>query len=277
MSGHTTREATLIGVRRDPTQFHTLTVVLILLPPSEGKSQRRRGAPLDLLGLSFPSLTPLRDEVITALEVVSLGPEPYAVLRVSPNLSEEIARNTRLRSAPAAPAGLVYSGVLYDALDLASLDSVAKRRATRSVIVQSALFGALRLSDRIPAYRLSMSVHLPDVGRLAAAWRPELDRVLPEAAGRGVIVDCRSSTYAAAWPPRGELASRWVQVAVPGATHLAKHTRGLVARELVRNGARPQTPRDLAHALAARFEVALAGPDRPGKPWVLSATARRTG
>ena len=56
--------------------------------------------------------------------------------------------------------------------------------------------------------------------------------MLPGVAGRGVVVDCRSSTYAAAWAPQGPLAERWVQVRVPGATHMAKHTRGLVARQL---------------------------------------------
>jgi cytoplasmic iron level regulating protein YaaA (DUF328/UPF0246 family) len=248
--------------------------VLILLPPSEGKTQRRRGHPLDLGALSFPSLTPLRDDVIAAVEKVSSGPDPYAALGVSPNLTEEVARNVRLRTAPSAPAGEVYSGVLFDALDLASLDAAAKRRATRSVIVQSALFGAVRLSDRIPAYRLSMSVNLPGLGPLATAWRPELEVALPDAAGRGVIVDCRSSTYAAAWTPRGDLASRWVQVVVPGATHMAKHTRGLVARHLVRSGVASRTPQALAEALTDSFEVVLTPPARPGKPWLLSATAR---
>lgn len=261
-------------VQRHSGPFPTLSLVLILLPPSEGKTQRRRGRSLQLGDLSFPTLTSLRDEVIAAVEKVSAGPDPYAVLGVSPNLTEEVARNTRLRTAPTAPAGEVYSGVLYDALDLPSLDPAAKRRATRAVVVQSALFGAVRLSDRIPAYRLSMSVNLPGVGALAAAWRPELERVLPQVVGRGVIVDCRSSTYAAAWTPRAELASRWVQVAVPGATHMAKHTRGLVTRELVTATSAPRSPEALAQALAGRFEVSLAPPPRPGRAWILSASAR---
>ena len=248
--------------------------MLILLPPSEGKTQRRRGRPLDLGDLSFPELTPMREDVIDALTTVSGSPDAHDVLGVSPNLVEEVSRNTRLRSAPTAPAGEVYSGVLYDAFDLASLHTAARRRATRSVVVQSALFGAVRLNDRIPAYRLSMSVNLPGVGPLAGAWRPWLEPVLTEAAGRGVIVDCRSSTYAAAWAPAGTLARRWVQVVVPGATHMAKHTRGLVARELCLTGASPRTPAALADVLGDRFEVDLAEPERTGRPWVLSVAKR---
>ena len=132
----------------------------------------------------------------------------------------------------------------------------------------------MRPTDAIVPYRLSMAVNLPGVGPLASAWKPELARVLPAAAGRGVVVDCRSSTYAAAWTPSGDLAERWVQVRVPGATHMAKHTRGLVARHLCLTGAAPRTPPALAEALQDAFEVRLAEPRRAGQPWVLDATAR---
>ena len=95
-----------------------------------------------------------------------------------------------------------------------------------------------------------------------------------QAAGRGLVVDCRSSTYAAAWTPTGQLASRWVQVHVPGATHMAKHTRGLVAAAICELESEPRTPAALASTLAAsgRFEVSLAEPARPGRAWTLSTT-----
>jgi hypothetical protein len=98
--------------------------------------------------------------------------------------------------------------------------------------------------------------------------------VLPQAAGRGLVVDCRSSTYAAAWTPQGQLAQRWVQVRVPGATHLAKHTRGLVARRLCEFGVDPRRVTDLPDDLDDAFEVRLTEPSRAGRPWVLDATAR---
>jgi hypothetical protein len=88
------------------------------------------------------------------------------------------------------------------------------------------------------------------------------------------VVDCRSSTYAAAWTPTGDLAERWVQVRVPGATHMAKHTRGLVTRELCRVGRDVRRVPDLLPVLGESFDVALTPPPRPGRPWVLDATAR---
>ena len=123
--------------------------------------------------------------------------------------------------------------------------------------------------DRLAPYRLSMGVDLPGIGPLAPFWRPHLEPVLNAAAGRGLVVDCRSSTYVAAWAPSGDLARRWVQVRVPGATHLAKHTRGLVARALCETPPDPRRPEALAELLASRFSTHLQGPTRPGRPWVL--------
>lgn len=248
--------------------------MLILLPPSETKATRRRGRPLELDRLSVPELTPARRKVLDALIEVSARADAPDVLGVSPGLQEEIDRNTRLTGTPTLPAAELYTGVLYDALDLGGMDVPARRRAQRRVVVQSALFGALRLNDRVPPYRLSMGVNLPGVGPLAGHWRDPLAEVMPGLVGRGLVVDCRSSTYAAAWAPRGALAERWVQIRVPGATHMAKHTRGLVTRALCETAVDPRTPEALAGLLADRFRVELHAPGRAGRPWVLDATVR---
>lgn len=218
--------------------------------------------------LSSPQLNPLREQAIQALSEVSSRDDAASVLKVSANLTDEIARNVRLRTAPALPAGDLYSGVLYDALDLPSLDTAARRRANRWIAVQSALYGVVRLTDRVAPYRLSMGVNLPGLGPLAGFWRPALETVMPSLA-RGVIVDCRSSTYAAAWTPSGDLADRWVQVNVLGATHMAKHTRGLVARQLCAVGNEAKNPQMLHSALADSFSATLDPPARRGRPWQL--------
>jgi cytoplasmic iron level regulating protein YaaA (DUF328/UPF0246 family) len=248
--------------------------VLILLPPSESKTGRARGGPARLERLSFPELTTTRAAVARALAEVSAHPDAASALGVSRGLTAEIARNLVLHTAPALPASQVYSGVLYDALSYATLDTAARRRANRWLVVVSALYGAVRPTDSIAPYRLSMAVNLPGVGPLASVWRPELARVLPAAAGRGLVVDCRSSTYAAAWAPQGDLAERWVQVRVPGATHLAKLTRGLVTRALCEAGPEPRRVSHLPRLLEGRFQVELHEPARSGRPWVLDATVR---
>lgn len=247
--------------------------MLILLPPSESKSNRRRGRPADPSTWSFPQLAPTRAVVAQALTEVSRSPEAPALLGVSPGLLDDIARNLTLATAPATPAAEVYTGVLYDALDLASLDTASRRRANRWIVVVSALHGAVRPGDRITAYRLSMGATLPGLGALAALWRPALEEVLPALAGRGVVVDCRSAPYAAAWRPGADLTPRWVQVRVPGASHMAKHTRGLVARHLCRAGATPRSVPALADVVAGAFDVRLHEPTSARAPWVLDVSA----
>lgn len=242
--------------------------MLILLPPSEGKASRTRGRALDPTTLSSPALNPSRERVIDALTAVGDRPDAATTLKISPQLTTDLARNRVLRTAAALPAAQLYTGVLYDALDVAGLDPAARRRAHRWIAVQSALFGVLRLRDRVPPYRLSMAVNLPGLGPLAGFWRPVLEEVMPGLV-RGLIVDCRSSTYAAAWTPGGNLAARWVQVTVPGATHMAKHTRGLLTRWLCEVGVDARTPRQLLTVAAQGFDAELTPPSRPGRPWQL--------
>jgi uncharacterized protein len=61
---------------------------------------------------------------------------------------------------------------------------------------------------------------------------------------------------------------------VPGATHMAKHTRGLVARHLCEVGADARTPQALHEVVDRGFATTLTPPRRPGQPWVLDATVR---
>jgi cytoplasmic iron level regulating protein YaaA (DUF328/UPF0246 family) len=243
--------------------------VLILLPPSESKTGRARGRSARPDLVSFPELAGTRATVAEALARASAQPDAAALLGVSANLHADIAHNLRLDSAPAVPVANLYTGVLYEALALASMDPATRRRANRWLVIISALHGALRPTDRIPPYRLSMGVNLSGLGPLAALWRAPLAAVLPVVAGSGVIVDCRSSTYVAAWTPQEDLAARWVQVRVPGATHLAKHTRGLVARHVCEAGANPRTATALERVVAQRFGTTLTRPTRPGRPWIL--------
>ena len=229
---------------------------------------------MDPSSWSFPELREQRRTVAEALTAVSESPDASRLLGVSPNLLDEIARNLDLSTAPATPAREVYTGVLYDALDVATLSPAAKRRATRWVVVVSALYGAIRLGDAIAPYRLAMGVDLPGIGPLAKAWRPHLQKVLPSTVGRGCIVDCRSAAYVSAWTPGPELFDRWAAVTVPGASHMAKHTRGLVARHLLEAGADPPSVPALADVLRNRFQVDLEAPARSGRPWTLAVSDR---
>ncbi len=250
--------------------------MLVLLPPSEGKTIPRRGTALDLDGLSFPELTDTREQVLEAL-VTLASQEPTRALEVlglSPRQADEVARDARLDTAPTAAASKVYSGVLYEALDLASLDAPARRRAQRSLVVSSALFGALRVGDRIPAYRLSGGATLPGIGSVNAAWRDPLATAMSGAASRGIVVDLRSGTYAAMWRPTGDVATRTVAVTVlqelpdgsrKVVSHFNKATKGRLVRAWLRDGVEPRDADDLADACERAGVLAELGPrPRPG-------------
>jgi len=231
--------------------------VLILLPPSEGKSGPTRGNPLDLAALSSPSLTEARARVLDALVAASSSPDALAMLGLTPGLADEAARNTRLRTAPAGRADRIYTGVLYDALSFETLSPAARRRATGRVAIISSVFGMVRPTDRIPAYRLSGGVSLPGLGPVAGVWRQALGDAVSDALGSGLLVDLRSTTYAAFWRPPRELAGRVASVRVlhesggrrTVVSHFNKHTKGLLVRALLEDGGAPRTPAALADLL----------------------------
>jgi cytoplasmic iron level regulating protein YaaA (DUF328/UPF0246 family) len=237
--------------------------VLILLPPSEGKSAARAGGPVRLEDLHFPVLNDARRSVLAALKTASADHDAHAVLGVGASLIEDVQRNLVLDVAPAAPAHDVYAGVLYEALGYARMTPAQKRRAREQCVVVSALWGALGFGDSIPAYRLSMAVDLPGTGRLASFWKKQLALPLAEHAGTGLIVDCRSSTYAAAWsPPPSQSAAVNVFQLRDGrrtvVSHFAKHTRGEFARHLLtRRGAAPATPSALLGAAREKWTADL--------------------
>src|SRR6478609_9735228 len=230
---------------------------------------------MDWASLSFPALNTYRAKVLDALGTVSAHEDALALLGVGASHKDDVERNTRLHAEPAAPAHQVYSGVLYDALGYKSMTPAQRRRADDTVLVISALWGAIRFADSVPAYRLSMSTALPDVGRLASFWKPQLTDALGEIAAGRLLVDCRSSTYAAAWtPPPEQTVAVNVFTETAGVrkvvSHFAKHTRGELARHLLsRRGKAPQTPAQLQKAAAEKWVAELVeGTDR--KPHTLN-------
>ena len=262
--------------------------MLILLPPSEGKADAGTGRRLDL----GPAVA-ARAEPGPGAGAGRPGRRsaPGRTRRrrgrrsgLSEGQRGELRRNARLREAATAPAGRIYTGVLYEALDLASLPAAAQRAARRSMLISSGLWGAVRLADRIPPYRCPIGARLPGVGALSAYWRRAADagdgRRPP---GDGPVLDLRSGAYAATWTPRGELAERTVTVrvlherevdGVPArsvVSHFNKATKGRLVRDLLVAGARPRTAAELV-GRAAGAEVHGRGAATAGRPGCARST-----
>jgi cytoplasmic iron level regulating protein YaaA (DUF328/UPF0246 family) len=215
--------------------------MLVLLPPSETKRPGGSGAPLDIGRLAFPTLRAPREAVVNALVALSADEDAAArVLKLSAKRRHEIADNAALRTAPTLAAVDRYTGVLYDALDAASLDAAARSWLGHHVAIQSAPWGPVGALDRIPAYRLAAGTSLPGVPSLRRVWADAVSNAVA-ARAPGFILDLRSEAYVALGPLPSTAASAYVRVvtAAPGGAvralnHFNKHAKGAFVRALAR-------------------------------------------
>lgn len=213
--------------------------MLILLPPSETKRPGGSGRPLELAALALPELAPQREQVLSALEELSTDAEASArVLKLGVTQVHEVEQNARVRTAPAMPAVDRYTGVLYDALDAASLDASARSWLSRHVLIHSAVLGPVGALDRIPPYRLGAAASLPGIPPLRRLWSGAVSDALA-GSGAPFVLDLRSEAYAALGAVPDAVASAYVRVvaegeggAVRALNHFNKHAKGALVRRL---------------------------------------------
>ena len=161
----------------------------------------------------------------------------------------------------------VYIGVLYQALDWASLSPAAKKRGETALAIISAKYGVVRPSQRIESYKEKIdnkAMRLP-VAEL-------LDPIKT-----GLIVDCRSSTYKTVWhSPVDITVEVHVSTVVEGVrtvvTHMSKKTRGEITRRLLQSRSVPKTPEDLYAIVSEKYPCALT-PSDGVEPWILEVIA----
>lgn len=219
----------------------------ILLPPSETKRDGGSGPALDLEALSHPELSTARREVLDALRALTRDETAAArALKLGAKAAAvEIARNRELESSPTMPAIERYTGVLFDALAVQEWNRDARERASRHLLVHSALFGLVSADDLIPAYRLSHDSRLPAV-TLKSHWA-QLNAAVLESL-EGPIIDLRSAGYAALGPLPDRDDAVTVRVVAVGddgvaraLNHFNKKGKGEFVRELLMAGPVPST------------------------------------
>lgn len=240
--------------------------MLILLPPSETKRAGGARRPLDVASLSLPSLAEPRQRTIDALITLAADPAVSArVLRLGPKLPDEAVVNASLRSGPTLPAIDRYTGVLFDALDAASLPAPARAWLGRNVLVHSAPFGPVSALDRIPAYRLGAGIAVPGLEPAKRLWAGAVTEALRTAAP-GFILDLRSESYVALGPIPADVPSAYVRVTAAGAdgvaralNHFNKHAKGALVRHLATTRPRIGSREGLLRWAAANDVPLLAG------------------
>jgi uncharacterized protein len=247
--------------------------MFIFIPPSETKANPQDAQPATLGSLVLPELDGTRAELRRSLVKLCRGKQSEALgtLGLSPGQAEELSFNRDLETAAAGPAMEVYTGVLYDALELPVLHEAG--HGLDRVLVFSALWGVLRPTDRIPHYRCSAGVRLPGAGSVTTAWRKALRGPLDALVGDELVVDLRSGAYGTLWAAGANAVT--VRVlherevgGVPKRTvvsHFNKATKGRIARALLESGAEPRKPDEFAEVLRELGYPVEPGP-QPARP-----------
>jgi cytoplasmic iron level regulating protein YaaA (DUF328/UPF0246 family) len=252
-------------------------MTMILLPPSEGKTDAIGKQKLDFKKLSFPELTKQRQELVNAVVAMANGPAAKTRTRLSISAKQdfEIQRDQKLLTAPAGPAWSVYTGVLYDAIEIDSLNAKATSKFEAQNFVVSALFGLINVTDQIPAYRLSGDTVVPKVGSLTKFWSESITQAITDQGD--FVIDLRSGIYVKLGPTGKDIAD---QVVVPrimqkmptGApkvvSHSNKATKGRLVRALAQSTKSVNSVEQVAE-LAAKIalDVKIVKPAKAGVPW----------
>lgn len=210
--------------------------MLILLPPSEGKTPGGSGTWRVGSGRFGGGLRSARTEVVAALQVT----QPTALKVRGETAKHAIAANAALANkAPVLPAATRYSGVVMQGLSFDTLSDRELDRANESIVIISGLLGLVALTDLIPDYRAAMDASLPNLGPLASFWEPRLSDVIQSASQGDVIVDLLPNVHRRAVPTHG---TSWITVDLVHPTgvggHAAKHAKGELARWLLTNDVR---------------------------------------
>lgn len=231
----------------------------LLLPPSEGKAPGGApGMPWQAASGRFAAELGLRRaEVAAALADVG-GGDARLLGVTGAHLERARTANAALVGAPTLPAGQRYTGVVWDALDVASMRAPVRRRAASAVLVVSGLLGVVGLDDPTPDYRLKMGASLAPLGKLATWWRPAVTAAITSASLRRYVVDLLPNEHRAAWEPDERtdgVRVGFVERSGKVAGHDAKAAKGRLARYLLESSGHPLDLLDAWHD--ERFDLTI--------------------
>lgn len=176
---------------------------MLLLAPAEGKAVGGHILPdVHPFEGSLPNLKAARETVWLALrQAIAHGKGLDKIFDLKgANLGGAIEDNESLLTAPVCPALDRYrTGVMYNAIGFENLPHEAQCRFLTQTFIFSGLFGVLRPDDLIPRYKLKIEAVLPQIGKLAAFWKPILGAFLAEVLKDQVVWNLLPAAHEAAW------------------------------------------------------------------------------
>ncbi len=236
---------------------------LLLIPPSESKKTPPNGNAnypdirRDKKRNSFPELDVARDVLISQLiAAIDRGTGLDRLFEMTgETLGEAIAWNRLLPNAPTAAARDLYSGVMYEAIDFGTLKMAEKKLFDKNALIISGLFGLLRPSDWIPAYKLKIGANLGGaVGKVAHFWRRPVSELLRRELRGKIVWDFLPDQHRRVWDSTGEVVAhhqvKFVKRIIRSGvaeyktiSHHSKALKGSLIRHLLAKNA--ESPKDL--------------------------------
>jgi len=170
--------------------------VIILLSPAKNVNEQRAAGQ----ATTVPRFLDQAEELVSVARHWSED-EISAIMKVSPAIAK-LNRERFLswtRDGDCA-AGLMFDGDVYKELEFATLNDVARRDAPRRLRLLSGLYGLLRPSDGVCAYRLEMGRKCPGhaAGTLYKFWGTQIaEAIVQDAAALGTetVLNLASEEY----------------------------------------------------------------------------------
>ena len=224
---------------------------IILLPPSEGKSDSIDpknpswdSVRNDSKYIHFSELNKNRLELIKSLQKYAKnadGKELEELFELKgKNLINAINATRNLLVSPTMPACRLYTGVVYDNIEIDTLSKSALNNLTSKTYVISGLWGLVRLSDHLPDYKLKISSKFDDVN-LVKYWMGEVSGLINTISKDKFVWDLLPNEHRKVWNDKASAAThiasvRFVEekagkLKVVG--HTAKAYKGKLVREIV--------------------------------------------
>jgi cytoplasmic iron level regulating protein YaaA (DUF328/UPF0246 family) len=216
--------------------------------------------------LSFKDLDPARKSAQSALLDLCLDPKAAAkALKLGPKQLGEIVVNLELANPKCLPAIDRYTGTLYDALKDGGITLPMRKRASKTVFIQSSLFGLTSAADEIPNYRLSAGSKLPGLN-LKKLWQEAHETVWSKLS-KEIVIDMRSNSYAEFAPVPGSISCYTLDVMLEDKNgkrtklnHFNKQAKGQFLRSALLINPAPKSVSDLkAVAKQANLKLEVLG------------------
>lgn len=141
----------------------------------------------DAFAAHRPALEDDADAIVASLADMT-APELARAVRISLPLAARLHSMIALfgDKSQGAPAIEAFTGVVFKALDIKTIDDGGRRWLDSHTAIVSSLYGWLRPDDIIKPYRFDFTTRLaPDGGTLAAFWRPKVTELAIETLRRG--------------------------------------------------------------------------------------------